>query len=118
MSLHLTPAMLERAYNYLRVTPPFDRMKLPDADHVEFVVTASPGYMGMWSVDAGQQRITISSERVGQTDTLMSVMAHEMIHAHQHETRTDSSRSEHNAAFRKMATKVCVLHGWDERAFL
>lgn len=110
--------MLERAYDYLRVTPPFDRMKLPDADHLEFVVAATDEYMGLWSItEAGQQRISISTKRVGHTGTLLEVMAHEMIHAHQHETRTDSPRTVHNAAFRKLAARVCALHGWDEKAF-
>ena len=111
--------MLERAYEFLRATPPFERMLLPDADHVAFRVVGTHDYMGCWSADAaGQHSISISTARVGHTNTLLWVMAHEMIHAHQHEARTSSTRSVHNAAFRKMAAKVCRLHGWDERAFI
>ena len=36
--LTLTPDMLESAYEYLRVSPPFCRWGLPHADHVMFRV--------------------------------------------------------------------------------
>ena len=31
--LHLTPDLLEGAYEYLRLSPPFREWRLPDGDH-------------------------------------------------------------------------------------
>jgi len=44
--LTLTPEMLEGAYEYLRVSPPFSRWGLPHADHVMFRVLGAKDRFG------------------------------------------------------------------------
>lgn len=118
MGVHLTPRILEHGYELLRAAPPFERWGLPPADQVVFRVMGTDDYMGLWVFDGGHHQISLSARRISLVDTMLSVMAHEMLHAYQHLTRTDSPRVQHNAAFRKMAAKICALHGWDEKAFI
>jgi hypothetical protein len=44
--LTLTPEMLEGAYEYLRVSPPFCHWGLPHADHVSFRVLGAKDRFG------------------------------------------------------------------------
>lgn len=61
--------------------------------------------------------IRFSRHYVGFTHTLMSVMAHEMIHIRQYIHRLDTAKTMHNAAFHKDAKLVCRHHGFDPKAF-
>ena len=116
MTLRLTPAMLEAAYEYLRSTPPFRGWRLPHADDVEFRITDAIDYMGLWEKNGVQHRISVSDRRVGHTKTLMVVMAHEMVHIRQDRDGTDKG-PDHNDAFRKHARRICRVHGFDPKEF-
>ena len=116
--LTLTPEMLEGAYEYLRVSPPFSRWGLPHADHVMFRVLGAKDRFGHFrgrhkkaSGDDGFSEIAISAGLVRSTDLLLSTMAHEMIHLYQDETGT--ARGHHNPKFLKLAKRVCAIHGFD-----
>ena len=102
--------MLERAYEFLKVTPPFLRWKLPDVDDIKFVVSREPGVFGKWEYLNNSHTIQISSKTVGHINTLLMVMAHEMIHVH---VKMDG----HGALFRRHARSVCKYHGFDPKAF-
>lgn len=123
MSLNLTPAMLEGAYEFLRTTPPFAGWRLPHADNVEFVVARTKRWQGLYSVykhkrgAALEHIICISGTRVGHTATLINLMAHEMLHLWQEIRRTAHHSSQHNAEFYRMTKLVCRHHGWDEKNF-
>jgi len=119
--LTLTPEMLEGAYEYLRVSPPFCHWSLPHADHVSFRVMGTKDRFGHFR---GRHRrasgddfseIAISAGLVKTTDLLLSTMAHEMIHLYQDETGT--ARGHHNPKFRKLAKRVCRIHGFDPDSF-
>ena len=119
--LRLTPEMLEGAYEYLRVSPPFCRWNLPEADHISFRVMGTRDRFGHFR---GRHRkasgddfseIAISAGMVRSTDLLIATMAHEMIHLYQHETGT--ARGHHNPAFLKLAKRVCDIHGFDFESF-
>lgn len=116
----LTPEMLDAAYSFLRVTQPFDSMPLPLPFMLKFEVIRSSEYMG-WFIPSDEThkdpRIQISDRCVGHTDTLLRVMAHEMIHVYQWYTNRDN-RYLHNADFKKKAKKVCEAHGWDPKLFV
>ncbi len=118
MSLHLTPQILEAAYELLRATPPFTRWRLPHADDVEFHVTREVGTLGTYDHDKkrGVRRITVSSNNISQLSTLIPIMAHEMVHLVQ-DLQGRLSEGGHNAHFRKLARMVCVKHGFDQRFF-
>jgi len=110
--------MLHHAYEYLKSTPPFSKWNLPDAEDVLFRVTRSRTTMGTHSINNGRHCIEASCEMIGHTDTLMSLMGHEMIHLHMHANGISKSTPQpHGAAFKKFAAMVCKYHGWDARHF-
>jgi len=120
--LTLTPEMLEGAYEYLRVSPPFCGWGLPHADQVMFRVLGAKDRFGHFRGrhrkargDDGFSEIAISAGLVKSTDLLISTMAHEMIHLYQDETGT--ARGHHNPKFRKLAKRVCTIHGFDLESF-
>jgi hypothetical protein len=120
--LTLTPEMLESAYEYLRVSPPFCRWKLPHADQVIFRVMGTRDrfghFRGRHRKGGGVDRfseIAISAGLVRSTDMLIATMAHEMIHLYQDETGT--ARGHHNPAFLRLARRVCSIHGFDLESF-
>jgi hypothetical protein len=120
MALRLTPDIIEGAYEFLRVTPPFKNWNLPHADDVEFVVSRHKRYLGYHrgvSHKIHSHEIGISEACVGHTNTLLRTMAHEMIHQYQQRARSETPNTEHNAEFKRFARIVCRHHGWDEREF-
>ena len=120
MTLPLTPEMLAAAYDYLRLSLPISRWKIPPSQVVKFVVGKIKTEYGSYRWDGKQHTITMSTNLIGHTDTLMRYMAHELIHLHLEETGLESRRGgedTHNAAFRKLAAQVCRYHGWDIKAF-
>jgi hypothetical protein len=110
MTLPLTPEMLRAAYDYLRVSAPYDAWNLPDGDEVVFRVGRSHDTRGWYKLEKGRHVITVSARCIGRTDSLMAVMAHEMVHL-------ETPGAQHNAAFNKLAAKVCRLHGFDPKLF-
>lgn len=120
MTLMLSQEMLGAAYDYLRTTPPFNRWNLPESEDVLFRISHRPGEFGRYTWDGRQHTISASSKMIGYTGTLMTYMAHEMIHLHLEETGMESRRGgsdTHNAAFRKFAGQVCKAHGFDPKSF-
>lgn len=118
--LHLTPEILVGAYEYLRVTLPFRRMNLPHADDVVFRVLGARDrfghFRGRFKTMPDLNEIGVSQRMVHSTQTLMATMAHEMIHLYQHESG-GCTRAVHNAHFRRIAARVCRIHGFDLATF-
>ena len=95
---------------------------MPHADHVSFRVLGAKDRFGHFRGrhrkargDDGFSEIAISAGLVNSTDVLISTMAHEMIHLYQDETGT--ARGHHNPKFRKLAKRVCAIHGFDLESF-
>jgi hypothetical protein len=117
MTLPLTRDVLAAAYDYLRATPPFNAWNLPEPDDIKFKVVRSPTLRGYYLRDeAGKQVIAMSARNIGHSINVIATMAHEMIHLHQGETNMENG-AEHNAAFNKLAARVCKLHGFDPKLF-
>lgn len=116
MTLPLTPDMLAACYDFLCTTPPFNKWNLPDSEDVVFRVGRDPKLLGWYKLDDGRHVIGISETTIGHTFSLVMVMAHEMLHLHQKDTRIET-RAQHNAAFRKLARVVCRFHGFDPKLF-
>ncbi len=114
--LFLTPDILCGAYDFMRLTPPFRRWKLPCGEEVEFRVGAPTDLRG-WHIRSpmldGHHVVGVSKACIGRVDSLMAVMAHEMIHVRQSERRTETRNTIHNAEFRYLARLVCKHHGFD-----
>jgi hypothetical protein len=120
MTLRLTPRTLEAAYDYLRSTPPFDRWSMPPGGDVKFKVGRTRHKFGWYQWDGSRHTITASSGTIGYSGTLLSLIAHEMIHLHLEATGQENrtgDTSHHNAAFKRYAAQVCRLHGFDPKAF-
>jgi len=50
------------------------------------------------------------------TFTVLLTLAHEMIHLVQAIHKSDN-KNQHNAEFKRLAKRVCHLHGFDYKAF-
>jgi hypothetical protein len=116
MSLHLTPETIEAQYEALRTTKPFSAWGLSDPDDLEFCVLATRDRLGHFrGAKTGHHEIGISMRRVGTLDTLIRVLAHEMIHLYQELTGTTTGKTEHNAEFRRIAAEVARHHCFDPK---
>lgn len=121
MTLRLTPEMLERCYDFLAHTQPFDEWNLPDAQDVDFRVVKTPELRGWYRNEGTIKRpkhvIAVSSNVIGHSNSLLLVMTHEMIHLHQADVKMETAGVEHNAAFKKLLVQVCRRHGFDPKLF-
>ncbi len=114
--LHLTPDILCGTYDFMRLTLPFRCWKLPCGEEVEFKIGALVDLRG-WHTRSttrdGHHVVGVSKACIGRVDSLMAVMAHEMIHVRQSECETETRNTIHNAEFRRLARLVCKRHGFD-----
>ena len=117
VTLPLSPHMLAAVYDFLRECPPFKAWKLPHSDEIAFEVVRDPTLHGYYQRTKQQHRIGVSSAAVGQTNSLIEVLAHEMIHLRQAIAKTETHGAQHNAEFRRIGQLVCRLHGWDSKMF-
>lgn len=99
------------AYDYLLCTRPFRRWGLPHSDNIEFHILRTSQIFG----DFNPPNIfRVSAALVARTDTLMQLMAHELVHLRQHIRGLPVN---HGKAFKRIATVVCREHGWDLALF-
>lgn len=120
MTLPLTRETLEACYEFLKTTKPFLAWNLPDGEDVKFTVCKMSDTFAQYRWDGRRHTISVSSNAVGHTATLIRAMSHELIHLHLEATGMESrggTKNTHNAAFRKFAAQVCKLHGFDPKAF-
>lgn len=106
--------MLAAGYDFLRTTEPFKGWKLPESDEIGFAVIRDPNCYANFNVVDGMPTIRVSSACVGHTATLLAKLAHELCHLRQHLTK---DKSVHGAAFKRMATRICRVHGFDLKTF-
>ena len=117
--MNLTPDILEAAYELLRLTKPFSAWHLPDADDVEFCITRAKDYCAKFQYqneEPHHHRINFSSHVIGRLETLIPLMAHEMIHIREWQlgARNDVH---HGKSFCRLWSQVCRVHGFDEKLF-
>ena len=116
MTLPLTQDTLKAAYDYLATTPPFLKWNLPDSDDVRFVISGSRDVYAWYRRNGGKHEIGVSTRYIGRTQSLIAVMAHELVHLHQRSSGMETP-SQHNAAFHRLAAQVCEIHGFDPQLF-
>jgi hypothetical protein len=119
VTLPLTPETLAACYDYLRTTPPFHKWRLPPAQVVGFKVARTRTMFGSYQWDGDKHVITASTGKIGQTMTLMRLVAHEMTHMHLEILGVDrrGGPNTHSARFRKIAERICRVHGFDPKEF-
>lgn len=115
MTIKLSVDVLRAAYDYLNTTDPFLKWNLPDSDDISFAVTSDKNNHGWLTTKPRHRpRITVSGSVVGHTLSLLTVVAHEMVHLHQYLTGMPQT---HGPAFDRLKAKVCKVHGFDPKAF-
>ena len=118
MTLPLTPEILQAGYDLLRLTEPFCRWNLMDGEDIVFKVVKRTDCSARYVCDGKRHFIEISTRYNRHTDTILSSIAHEMIHLYQNQSGMKCGKAEHDAAFHKFAEQVCKIHGWDPGQFL
>lgn len=119
MTLRLTPAKLIAAYEYLRSTEPFNRLKLPDPDDLEFRVTSHVDRFGHFDDRDGKYpypNISISAVHVRTGLMLLETAAHEMVHIARF-VSGDRGWESHGPKFKRLAKQVCRVHGFKLETF-
>jgi hypothetical protein len=115
--ISLTPEVLAAAYDYLRLTAPFNRWKLPPSSKVKFRVTRSrkeAGWCDSTELQTGKICIGVSDTLHGHSASLLTTMAHEMCHIRQ---AIRGENLTHGAGFCKLAAQICAKHGFDLLGF-
>lgn len=117
---NLNPDQLAGAYEFLRTLEPFNAYALPHADEIEFIIAADPRLCGWHKQKPATKThiIAISHRNVGLPCTLLRIMAHEMIHLTQAIYEKRNHKSQHNAEFKRLATAVCEIQGYDLKLFI
>jgi hypothetical protein len=117
--MQLTPAILEAAYAYLAETPPFDGWNMPSSEDVKFTATRNRACHGRCLTYPGEKfEIEISAKNHTHTCSLLSTMAHEMVHVHERQTgMRKNGNIHHNKVFIALAKEVCDAHGFDPGQF-
>lgn len=116
MTLRLTPEILRGAYDFMRITPPFRGWKLPDGDDVEFYVGRKSTHLAEYEPgETAEHRIALHETGVGYTQTMIELLAHEMVHLSLADTK--HAKVEHGAEFKRRARLVCRSHGFDPKRF-
>jgi hypothetical protein len=124
MKLHVTPELMELAYEYLRATRPFKAWKLPQADEVEFIVThqavtaghcrSTSAWVAEWKGGklkrVWHHEIAVSAKMIKRTHNLIETMAHEMVHQH---CDRKGVKSHHGAEFMRCCEMVAKVHGFN-----
>ena len=115
--MHPTPTILAAGYEYIKTVPPAGEWKLPPAEQVEFRVTKDKNKLGQHTTYRWTKEhiIYISAACVSHGDTLLRVLAHEMVHAAMAEAGNDAVS--HNRAYWERAVPLCLSMGWDPKAF-
>jgi hypothetical protein len=116
MPLPLNPEMIALAYDYLCCTPPFNKWNLPHSEEVKFTIIKKKDRYAHYQMIGGVHHIAMSSQFVGRHELLLSTLAHELIHLHC-EMACMSSSNPHDAAFHKLADRVCRIHEFDRLIF-
>lgn len=119
--MHLTPEMLESAYNFLLTTRPFRAWKLPESDDVEFHVDGCfPAYADHTWYANGLHRVRVSRRKHATPLELLASVAHEMVHIHQRRGERISHKKHtapHGSKFKRLAAQVCKHHGFNPATF-
>jgi hypothetical protein len=117
--IHLTPEIVEAAYNLLKEAAPFKGWNLPDADDIEFVILRTRKHWADYSFEGkpstGRHIIRLSHKKHSHLDTVLMSVAHEILHMMQQ--LQNVKESQHGDYWQQLADEVCELHGWDRMAF-
>lgn len=113
--MRLNPEVVKNLYASLFCVYPFTKWKMPLPDEIEFIVTPDPEVMGTYLYDTGEDyehTVTISSGRCGHYYTMLTTLAHEMVHMSFHCQKGDRW-VQHGKPFRARCLMVAHELGFD-----
>lgn len=117
--MQLTKPMLRAVYAMLRVLPPFNRWRLPEAHEVKFeIISRRYRVYADYEFDAEQHIIRVS-QHTNTLPLLVEKMAHEMGHIHQDRhgpAKMDHTKG-HGPDFQLIADMVCRHLGFKRSTF-
>jgi hypothetical protein len=113
--MHLDPHQVAAFYDALRLCEPMRAWNLPESDDLAFIVSRSRVCAG-WFRPGAFHKIALSARCISSPSALLPVLAHEMIHLHQH-LKGSAGPGEHNAEFYKLARLACRKLTFDFAAF-
>ena len=115
--MHLSPAILERAYDFLRSTAPFSDWDLPEADEVEFHIHRHRDQRyGDYAFKSGRHIIRLSDRAHHNYTIMLQTMAHEMGHLHQRQTDCKARPTKtHGFKFERLMRRVGRRWGWNPK---
>jgi hypothetical protein len=123
MGIHITADLIEASYERLRMTPPFNKWKLPHADDVEFHAVpikgeASAEHYVLADLEKKTEHhvIRINPKRHSTLHMLDATLAHEICHMREYHTGSRRVGC-HGAQFKRLADLVCKHHGFDRGQF-
>jgi hypothetical protein len=118
LGIVLVPRHLEAAYIFLSSLEPIRGWKLPPAEEIAFRVIRSKAYRGFHvHTSMSAHEIQISSHCARYPDSLLKVVAHEMLHLKQRLHKEETHNTQHNMAFVKWGDRICAAFGWDPGLF-
>jgi hypothetical protein len=114
--MHITPDILESAYEFLRRTPPFKGWHLPPSDEVEFHAVPLKDHCADYSVVDGTHVIRVCILRHAHLYAVVISVAHEMCHLRQ-QIAAPHDKAHHGAYWKRLAKQVCRIQGFDPKTF-
>ena len=113
--MKLTPAIIRNLYSAIYCMKPFDRWDMPLPEEIEFTIDKDKEVMGTYLYDTGgdyEHTITISSAKCGHYYTVITTLAHEMIHMSFY--RQEGNKwAQHGKPFRTRCKLVANELGFD-----
>ncbi len=116
MSIKISRAVVEQAYDLLCETTPFLKWNLPPAEAIYFIITRSTKFRGEYEFRFGQHYISVSGKCHETLDSLLQTIAHEMCHMIEKITGVRDD-VQHGKSFQLLADQVCKAHVWDRGMF-
>lgn len=113
--MKITPEIVSNLYASLYCCYPFSKWKLPYPEEIDFQITYDPEVMGTYLYDTEEDyehQITISSARCGHLMTVITTLAHEMVHMSFYRRKGDKW-TQHGPEFRKRCHMVGLELGFD-----
>lgn len=109
----LTEANLKMLYKTFCRMAPFDKLDMPEAHKIKFIVTRRQDIMGEFQPE--HFAILISSARNGHFDTISKTLLHEMAHLHCYYVKDDDYEDHNNRRFKRILKKIAELYGFDPK---
>ena len=113
--MKLNPEIVRNAYASLSCAYPFTKWSMPLPEEIDFQIVHDTELMGSYMLDTGEDfehTITISSARCAFYMTMLSTLAHEMVHCSFHRQKGDKWLH-HGKEFRRRCTLVGKSLGLD-----